>query len=163
MDEQGRRYRLKPDSFQDVDAWLALFRRFWSARVDALDRHLDCMEQININEKEDKEKKMTYRDEYAPVHAGTQMRNDGARSASGSPSEEVPWSWNKWVRQIHRWLSIAITVGVIVNAVAVKMGKYTGWVGLLALLPFALLLFTGLYLFVLPYATKWRRGRWHTT
>jgi len=68
-------------------------------------------------------------------------------------------NWNKWVRQTHRWLSIAFTVGVIVNIVAVVLGKYTVWVGLLALLPLALLLFTGLYLFVLPYATKWRSGR----
>ena len=64
-------------------------------------------------------------------------------------------NWNKWVRHTHRWLSIAFTVGVIVNGVAVALGKYNGWVGLLALLPLALLLFTGLYLFVLPYATKW--------
>ena len=68
-------------------------------------------------------------------------------------------NWNKWVRQTHRWLSIAFTVAVIVNIVAVAQGKYTVWVGLCALLPLALLLFTGLYLFVLPYATKWRSGR----
>jgi len=68
-------------------------------------------------------------------------------------------NWNKWVRQTHRWLSIAFTVGVIVNFVAVVLKKYTNWVGLLAGLPLALLLFTGLYLFVLPYAAKWRSGR----
>jgi hypothetical protein len=68
-------------------------------------------------------------------------------------------NWNKWVRQTHRWLSIAFTVAVIVNGVAVGQGRYTVWVGLLALLPLALLLFTGLYLFVLPYAAKWRSGR----
>ena len=68
-------------------------------------------------------------------------------------------NWNKWVRQTHRWLSIALTVGVIVNFVAVVQKKYTGWVGLLAGLPLALLLFTGLYLFVLPYATRWGSGR----
>jgi hypothetical protein len=68
-------------------------------------------------------------------------------------------NWNKWVRQTHRWLSIAFTVGVIVNIVAVVRGKYIVWVGLCALLPLALLLFTGLYLFVLPYATKWGSGR----
>ena len=68
-------------------------------------------------------------------------------------------NWNKWIRQIHRWLSIVFTVAVIVNLVAVKLGKYAVWVGLLALLPLALLLFTGLYLFVLPYATRWRSGR----
>jgi hypothetical protein len=66
---------------------------------------------------------------------------------------------NKWVRQTHRWLSIAFTVSVIVNIVAVVQGKYTARVGLLAVFPLALLLFTGLYLFVLPYATKWRSGR----
>jgi hypothetical protein len=68
-------------------------------------------------------------------------------------------NWNKWVRQTHRWLSITFTVAVIVNIVAVGRREYTVWVGLLALLPLALLLFTGLYLFVLPYATKWRSGQ----
>ena len=70
----------------------------------------------------------------------------------------VPLNWNKWVRQTHRSLSIAFTMAVIVNGVAVALKKYTGWVGLLAGLPLALLLFTGLYLFVLPYANKWRSG-----
>ena len=68
-------------------------------------------------------------------------------------------NWNKWVRQTHRWLSIAFTVGVIVNFVAVGLKKYTAWVGLLAALPLALLLFTGLYLFVLPYATNRGSGQ----
>ena len=82
-----------------------------------------------------------------------------ARSASGSSSEEVPLNWSKWVRQIHRWLSIAFTVAVIVNIVAVVLGKYTRSIGLLAVFPLVLQLFTGLYLFVLPYGTKWRSGR----
>jgi heme A synthase len=68
-------------------------------------------------------------------------------------------NWNKWVRQTHRWLSMAFTVAVIVNIVAVAQGKYTSRVGLLAVFPLAFLLFTGLYLFVLPYTTKWRSGR----
>ncbi|MBN1206257.1 MAG: hypothetical protein JXB05_15175 [Myxococcaceae bacterium] len=68
-------------------------------------------------------------------------------------------NWNKWVRQTHRWLSIAFTVAVIVNIVALGKEERAVWVGLLALLPLALLLFTGLYLFVLPYATQWRSGR----
>ena len=68
-------------------------------------------------------------------------------------------NWNKWVRQTHRWLSIAFTVAVIVNIVAVAQKKYTASLGLLAALPLALLLVTGLYLFVLPYATKWRSER----
>lgn len=66
---------------------------------------------------------------------------------------------NEWVRQTHRWLSIAFTVAVIVNIVALGMKEPAAWVGLLALFPLALLLFTGLYLFVLPYAAKWRSGR----
>ncbi len=44
VDAQRRLYRLKPGPFQEVDAWLAQFRRFWSAHVDALERHLDRME-----------------------------------------------------------------------------------------------------------------------
>jgi hypothetical protein len=67
-------------------------------------------------------------------------------------------TWNNWVRQIHRWLSIAFTVAVIANIVALVREEQAIWVGLLALLPLALLLFTGLYLFVLPYAAKWRSG-----
>ena len=42
---QRRLYRLKPEPLQEVDAWLAPFRRFWSAHVDALERHLDRMDQ----------------------------------------------------------------------------------------------------------------------
>src|SRR5258707_15572231 len=45
VDAQRRLYRLKPEPFQEMDAWLAPFRRFWSAHVDALERHLDRMEQ----------------------------------------------------------------------------------------------------------------------
>src|SRR5947209_19696485 len=45
VDAQRRLYRLKPEPLQEVDAWLAPFRRFWSAHVDALERHLDRMEQ----------------------------------------------------------------------------------------------------------------------
>jgi DNA-binding transcriptional ArsR family regulator len=45
VDAQRRLYRLKPESLQELDAWLAPFRRFWSAHIDALERHLDRMEQ----------------------------------------------------------------------------------------------------------------------
>src|SRR5256886_15374149 len=45
VDAQRRLYRLKPEPLQEVDAWLAPFRRFWSAHVDALERHLDRLEQ----------------------------------------------------------------------------------------------------------------------
>jgi hypothetical protein len=67
-------------------------------------------------------------------------------------------NWNQWVRQIHRWLSIAFTLTVIANfvALAVGQGQPAAWVTYSPLLPLALLLFTGLYLFLLPYVTKWR-------
>ena len=45
VDAQRRLYRLKPEPLQEVAAWLAPFRRFWSAHVDALERHLDRMDQ----------------------------------------------------------------------------------------------------------------------
>ena len=66
--------------------------------------------------------------------------------------------WNTWIRQLHRWLSIAFTVAVIVNVVALVQKEQAVWVGLLALVPLAVLLVTGLYLFVQPYAAKWRSG-----
>jgi DNA-binding transcriptional ArsR family regulator len=44
VDAQRRLYRLKPEPLREVDAWLAQFRRFWSAHVDALERHLDRMD-----------------------------------------------------------------------------------------------------------------------
>jgi len=50
VDAQRRLYRLKPAPFQEVDAWLAPFRRFWSAHVDALERHLDRMELRSTDE-----------------------------------------------------------------------------------------------------------------
>jgi cellulose synthase/poly-beta-1,6-N-acetylglucosamine synthase-like glycosyltransferase len=76
-----------------------------------------------------------------------------------SSSEEVPLNWSKWIRQIHRWLSIAFTVAVIVTFVALAQEKPAVWVSYVPLAPLALLLFTGLYLFVLPYAAKRRNGR----
>ncbi|HEV2418281.1 MAG TPA: metalloregulator ArsR/SmtB family transcription factor [Terriglobia bacterium] len=45
VDAQRRLYRLKPEPLQEVDAWLAPFRRFWSDHVDALERYLDRMDQ----------------------------------------------------------------------------------------------------------------------
>jgi hypothetical protein len=69
---------------------------------------------------------------------------------------------NTWIRQIHRWLSIAFTMTVIANFVAMAQGGGAmppPWVTYSPLLPLALLLISGLYLFVLPYASKWRSGR----
>jgi len=66
---------------------------------------------------------------------------------------------NNLIRQTHRWLSIAFTLTVIANFVAMTQGPPPAWVTYSPLLPLALLLFTGLYLFVLPYTTKGRGGR----
>jgi hypothetical protein len=66
---------------------------------------------------------------------------------------------SKWIRQTHRWLSMAFTAGVIVYIVAMQQGQPAAWLGLLALVPLVLLLLSGLYLFVLPHATRWRSGR----
>jgi len=69
---------------------------------------------------------------------------------------------NIWVRQIHRWVSIIFTVTVIANFVAIAQasgGMPPAWITYSPLLPLALLLFSGLYLFALPYTVKWRSGR----
>ncbi|MCD2184276.1 hypothetical protein [Rhizobium sp. GN54] len=65
-------------------------------------------------------------------------------------------NWNKWIRQFHRWISIAFTLAVIANIASMGMEEPVLWIGLLALVPLILLLITGLYLFVLPYAAKRR-------
>ena len=61
-----------------------------------------------------------------------------------------------WIRQLHRWLSVIFTVTVIANFIAMAMRKAVPWVVYSPLLPLFLLLFTGLYMFVLPYAAKRR-------
>jgi hypothetical protein len=66
--------------------------------------------------------------------------------------------WNWVIRQVHRWLSIAFTTGVVIYIVAMRWGRPPGWVGLFPLLPLILLLVTGLYLFMLPYAMRSVRG-----
>src|SRR5215475_15345358 len=52
VDAQRRVYRLKPEPLREIDAWLAQFRRFWSAHVDALERHLDRMERERTKRQE---------------------------------------------------------------------------------------------------------------
>jgi len=54
IDAQRRLYRLKPEPLQEVDAWLAPFRRFWSAHLDALERHLDSLDQPTPTKKKRK-------------------------------------------------------------------------------------------------------------
>jgi DNA-binding transcriptional ArsR family regulator len=54
VDAQRRLYRLKPEPFQEVEVWLAQFRRFWSAHVDALERHLDRLDQPTARKRKNK-------------------------------------------------------------------------------------------------------------
>jgi DNA-binding transcriptional ArsR family regulator len=61
VDAQRRLYRLKPEPFQEVDAWLAQFRRFWSAHADALERHLDRMDPLTPTKRAPTKKKATRR------------------------------------------------------------------------------------------------------
>ncbi len=56
VDAQRRLYRLKPEPFQELDIWLAQFRRFWSAHMDALERHLDRIHQSTPTKRKTKEK-----------------------------------------------------------------------------------------------------------
>jgi hypothetical protein len=63
---------------------------------------------------------------------------------------------NAWIRQIHRWLSIAFTLTVIANFAAMTQGPPPAWITYSPLPPLAFLLLTGLYLFALPYLAKRR-------
>jgi hypothetical protein len=67
-------------------------------------------------------------------------------------------SLNAAIRQTHRWLSIIFTLTVIANFVAFALKEPPAWVVYAPLLPLFLLLFTGLYMFALPYFDGSRRG-----
>jgi heme A synthase len=66
---------------------------------------------------------------------------------------------NKLIRQIHRWLSMTFIATVIAAFVALAQKDPIVWVSYVPLFPLVLLMLTGLYLFALPYATKWRTAR----
>ena len=70
-------------------------------------------------------------------------------------------NWNQWIRQAHRWVSIAFTATVVACFVVVALGQSTSvaWLFYVPLLPLGLLLLSGLYLFVLPYLVRQSRGR----
>jgi hypothetical protein len=67
-------------------------------------------------------------------------------------------NWNNWIRQTHRWLSILFTMAVIANFVAMGLGTPPSWIVYSPLPPLFLMSFSGLYMFVLPYAARWRSG-----
>ena len=62
-------------------------------------------------------------------------------------------NWSKWIRQVHRWLSIIFTATVAANFIAMAWSEPPPWIVYSPLLPLFLLLFTGLYMFVLPYVS----------
>ena len=64
-----------------------------------------------------------------------------------------------WIRQIHRWLSIAFTATVIANFAVRAFGEPPAWITYSPLPPLFLMLFSGLYMFALPYAAKRRSSR----
>lgn len=66
--------------------------------------------------------------------------------------------WNNWNRQLHRWASLVFTLAVVANFVSMIGEAPPEWIAYLPLPPLFLLLFTGLYLFVLPHVSR-RRGR----
>lgn len=66
-------------------------------------------------------------------------------------------NWSNGIRQLHRAVSILFTVTVLANFVVMSQGTPPAWVTYSPLLPLAILLFTGLYMFVLPYLAR-RRG-----
>ncbi|WP_144126723.1 hypothetical protein [Catellatospora sichuanensis] len=68
---------------------------------------------------------------------------------------------NKWIRRFHRWTAIVFTVTVVVTFVALAQQDPAMWISYVPLLPLALLLITGLYLFALPYTATWRTARRH--
>ena len=65
---------------------------------------------------------------------------------------------NIWIRQVHRWLSIAFSLAVFINIIALIQKAQAVWIGFLALAPLILLMITGLYMFVQPYVARWRGG-----
>lgn len=65
-------------------------------------------------------------------------------------------TWSRWIRQTHRWLSVIFTLTVIANFAAMARGTPPAWVTYSPLLPLALLLLSGIYLFALPYLARWR-------
>lgn len=86
-------------------------------------------------------------------------RGDAAQPESRPAKQETVMNWNKWIRQTHRWLSMAFTLTVIANFVAMTKGPPPAWITYSPLLPLFLLMLSGLYMFFLPYVTRSRNRR----
>lgn len=68
-------------------------------------------------------------------------------------------TWNNAIRQAHRWLALIFTATVTANFVAMTLGQPPAWIVYSPLPPLFVLLVSGLYMFALPYAARWREGR----
>jgi hypothetical protein len=66
---------------------------------------------------------------------------------------------NSWIRQTHRWFSVAFTITVLANFAAMTKGPPPAWITYSPLVPLFLLFLSGTYLFVLPYLTRARVAR----
>lgn len=73
-----------------------------------------------------------------------------------SRQAEVAPTLSHWIRQSHRWLSMAFTLTVVANFIVRARGEPPAWLTYSPLLPLFLLLFSGLYMFALPYVRRWR-------
>jgi hypothetical protein len=80
-------------------------------------------------------------------------------SHSATQSVSTPLNLSQWIRQIHRWLSMIFTLTVAANLAAMGLGEPPAWIVYSPLPPLFLLLFTGLYMFVLPHVRAWRSRR----
>lgn len=78
-------------------------------------------------------------------------------AAENTFPKEIRMGWSGWIRQFHRWIAILFTLTVLLNFAAMTQGQPPVWIVYSPLPPLFLLLFTGLYMFALPYVR--RRGR----
>lgn len=85
-------------------------------------------------------------------HRETTNMPSGARAWPAPPADN---GWNRKVRQVHRWLSMAFTLTVAANFVAMAVGTPPTWVTYSPLPPLLLLMLSGLHLFAMPYLKKW--------
>ena len=83
----------------------------------------------------------------------------GARYFCDQPTREPSMNASHWFRKIHRGVAVVFTLTVTANFAAMTQGQPPAWITYSPLLPLALLLVTGLYLFALPYVATWRSGR----
>jgi 1,4-dihydroxy-2-naphthoate octaprenyltransferase len=71
-------------------------------------------------------------------------------------TEEIRLNWNSWIRQAHRWLALVFTLAVVANFVTMTFGQPPAWIVYSPLPPLFLMLFSGLYMFFLPYFVETR-------